>query len=131
MMPLILITLVVVTQAPADPSVQRAELAAPEGPAMAPIAETTDGPTVPYPQGDVRAELLAPDLSAAVIRFSIRYWPTLLTAWAMAFALLGGYVAMAKHRAPAEGVVIGALFGPVGVVVVGLLPEPKGQGVAS
>lgn len=36
---------------------------------------------------------------------------------------MGGYVAHAKDRAPAEGAVFGLLLGPLGVLVEALLPE--------
>ena len=128
MLPLIL-SLVVVSQAPADPfmpSGPRGELAAPEGPALAPIAETSDGPSVPYPAGDVRAELLSPEAGAAVLRFVVRHGLVVLTLGVVALGVLGGYIARAKGRPTAEGVVIGALFGPLGVLAVGMLPESKG-----
>jgi hypothetical protein len=38
------------------------------------------------------------------------------------FAVLGGYVAKEKNRDPAEGAIIGGLFGPIGAVVVACLP---------
>lgn len=134
MFPLIL-SLVVVAQAPAidpfGPSGPRGELAAPEGPAASPIAETSDGPSVPYPAGDVRAELLSPEVGAAVLRFIVRHGLVVVGLAAVALGVLGGYIARAKGRPTAEGVVIGALFGPLGVWAVGVLPDRKGQGVTS
>lgn len=131
MLPLIL-TLVVASQFPDPfvPTAPRGELAAPEGPAASPIAEASDGPSVPYPAGDLRAELLSPEIGATLLRFVVRHGLAVLTLGVVAFGVLGGYVAMAKRRPIAEGLVIGSVFGPVGVVVVGLLPS-KGQGAAS
>jgi uncharacterized membrane protein YeaQ/YmgE (transglycosylase-associated protein family) len=41
---------------------------------------------------------------------------------AIVFGLLGGYIAGQKGREPVEGVLLGFLFGPIGAVVVALLP---------
>lgn len=40
----------------------------------------------------------------------------------LACGLLGAYVGFQKGRAPIEGLVIGAMLGPLGVLVVALLP---------
>lgn len=45
-----------------------------------------------------------------------------LGVWWLACAGLGGYVSAQKGRNPGEGVVLGLLFGPLGVVVALLLP---------
>lgn len=44
--------------------------------------------------------------------------------------LLGAYVAAQKGREPAEGAVFGALLGPVGLLIVALLPN-GGRGAGS
>lgn len=47
---------------------------------------------------------------------------------AMIYGPLGGWVARQRRRSFDEGILYGALFGPLGVVVVSLLPpgpEPK------
>lgn len=132
MLPLIL-SLVVVSQVPDPfvpsplPSAPRGELAAPEGPAFAgpDLAVDSGGPSVPYPPNDVRAELLSPDFGPTLVRFMMRNGLVVVAMGAVAFGVLGGYVARAKGRASGEGVAIGALFGPIGVVVVGLLPESR------
>ena len=38
-------------------------------------------------------------------------------------ALLGAYVAAQKHRPTGEGLTLGFLFGPLGVLIVALLPQ--------
>jgi hypothetical protein len=38
------------------------------------------------------------------------------------FAMLGAYVATAKHRSVAEGLFLGFLFGPLGVLIIACLP---------
>jgi hypothetical protein len=43
-------------------------------------------------------------------------------------SFLGGFVAVQKHRAIAEGFVMGLLFGPFGVLVEALLPNESDQG---
>jgi hypothetical protein len=45
--------------------------------------------------------------------------------WAAMFGALGWYVAIQCGRSEIEGLVLGVLFGPLGALVVGLLP--KGQ----
>ena len=40
------------------------------------------------------------------------------------FAMLGAYVASQCGRSVGEGVLLGALIGPVGVIIVALLPRP-------
>lgn len=42
-----------------------------------------------------------------------------------ATALLGVFVAVQKRRSPAEGLILGVLFGPLGVLVEALLPSPE------
>ena len=42
---------------------------------------------------------------------------------AVIFACFGGYVANQKGRDVGEGIMLGLLFGPLGVVVVALLPS--------
>lgn len=48
-----------------------------------------------------------------------------LTVWAgvaVAFSLFGGWIASQKRRSIEEGMLIGGLFGPIGVIVESLLP---------
>ena len=44
-----------------------------------------------------------------------------LAAWLMC-AGLGGYVAAQNRRIPAQGIILGLLFGPLGLLVVACLP---------
>lgn len=44
------------------------------------------------------------------------------------FGMLGRHVAVQKHRGVAEGFWLGGLFGPLGVLVVALLPTVKPSG---
>jgi hypothetical protein len=61
--------------------------------------------------------------------------PEILTVWLLLFILcfvlampmLGGYVAEQKRRPWGEGVILGLLFGPLGVIVAGLLPTLEPQ----
>lgn len=46
----------------------------------------------------------------------------LLVVWFGGFAALGRWVAMNKRRRGAEGLTLGLLFGPLGVIVEALLP---------
>lgn len=46
----------------------------------------------------------------------------ILCAWVVAFGALGGYVSVQVDRDPAEGLILGVLFGPLGVLVAALLP---------
>jgi hypothetical protein len=46
---------------------------------------------------------------------------TILAVW-LALAVLSAWVAGQKHRSEGEGFVLGALFGPLGVLVEALLP---------
>lgn len=48
-------------------------------------------------------------------------WFVLLIAWAV-LILLGAYVANEKRRLMREGMILAALFGPFGVLIVALLP---------
>jgi hypothetical protein len=38
---------------------------------------------------------------------------------------VGVYVAVQKGRSPSEGLTLGLFFGPIGWILVGLLPEKK------
>lgn len=49
-------------------------------------------------------------------------WLVVVTAMACAFGGFGAWVAGEKRRSPVEGFVISFLFGPLGVLVVALLP---------
>ena len=40
----------------------------------------------------------------------------------------GAWVAMAKNRSPIEGLMLGLLFGPFGVLITALLPNESDQG---
>jgi hypothetical protein len=46
----------------------------------------------------------------------------LVVASAVVFGSLGIYVAAQKGRSPGEGFVLGAIFGPLGCLIVALLP---------
>lgn len=49
----------------------------------------------------------------------------------LAFGAFGGWVAFQKQRDPAEGAILGLLFGPFGVLVEALLPGcPPSTGTA-
>jgi hypothetical protein len=52
-------------------------------------------------------------------------WAIVIIVGWTALAFLGGWVANQKGRDPGEGVLLGILFGPLGVVVEGLLPDGK------
>jgi hypothetical protein len=56
----------------------------------------------------------------------------ILLAWSL-FAGLGYYVAIQKGRPPAEGLVLGLLFGPLGCLVAALLPgqDRRSKGTAA
>jgi hypothetical protein len=58
--------------------------------------------------------------------FDVLRWITLAVVLvAPLFAGLGAYVATMKRRTPSEGIILGLLFGPFGVLVALLLPtEP-------
>lgn len=45
-------------------------------------------------------------------------------AWAFAFGLLGGYVAWRRDASVPEGLAMGAIFGPLGVLVALWIPLP-------
>lgn len=46
----------------------------------------------------------------------------IVSAWLIVFGAFGGYVSIQVGREPAEGLILGALFGPLGVIVAALLP---------
>ena len=48
-----------------------------------------------------------------------------LVGW-LAFAGLGAWVATQKGRGPAEGLILGLLFGPYGTLIEALLPNQEG-----
>lgn len=48
-----------------------------------------------------------------------------VSAWLVAFGALGGYVSVQVDRDAAEGLILGVLFGPLGVIVAALLPPDK------
>ena len=50
-------------------------------------------------------------------------WLILIGVLAFAFGGLGAFVAVQKRRDAAEGLIMGALFGPLGVLVEALLPQ--------
>jgi hypothetical protein len=52
-----------------------------------------------------------------------------LCAWVVLFGGLGLYVALQCGRAALEGVLLGALLGPVGVFLVAVLPRGRCSGV--
>jgi uncharacterized membrane protein YeaQ/YmgE (transglycosylase-associated protein family) len=43
------------------------------------------------------------------------------------FGSLAGWIGQQKGRRPEEGMLLGALFGPLGVIVVALLPTPGAE----
>lgn len=45
-----------------------------------------------------------------------------LCVWAAIFCGAGAYISTEKGRNPAEGVVLGLLFGPIGLIVAAVLP---------
>ncbi len=45
-------------------------------------------------------------------------------AWAFVFGLLGGYVAFRRDASVPEGLALGAMFGPLGVLVALWIPLP-------
>ena len=45
-------------------------------------------------------------------------------AWAFCFGLLGGYIAWRRDASVPEGLTLGALFGPLGVLVALWIPLP-------
>jgi hypothetical protein len=59
----------------------------------------------------------------AVIVAGVQHWPIVAAAAAwVAMIMLGVYVAIEKNRPWGEGLILGALFGPLGVIVIALLP---------
>jgi hypothetical protein len=56
-------------------------------------------------------------------------WLILIGVLAVAFGGLGGWVATQKQRSALEGLVLGLLFGPLGVLVEALLPQRVEQPV--
>ncbi len=51
------------------------------------------------------------------------WWIAVGIGCAVALGGLGAWVAAQKGRAPGEGLLLGVLFGPLGVIVEGQLPE--------
>ena len=51
----------------------------------------------------------------------VAFWSFL--SWFVVFAFLGGYVADKCGRGIREGFLLGGLFGPLGVILVALLPH--------
>lgn len=45
--------------------------------------------------------------------------------WSIVFGLFGMYVAAQVRRKIAEGLILGVLFGPLGVIIVALLPADE------
>jgi hypothetical protein len=57
------------------------------------------------------------------------FWLFAFLLWAM-MAGLGAWVATQKERDPAEGAILGFVFGPLGVLIEALLPAGKAKAVA-
>ncbi len=136
MTPLILLLTLALADEP------KGQLAAPEGPASDVAAQAvvpTDGvadlpllgspplivpppATVPFPP---------PDPLRTIAGFVLEHGLAVAAILAVAFGSLGGYVAMRRGLPTAEGLVVGALFWPLGVLVVLLLPAAStGRGVS-
>lgn len=59
---------------------------------------------------------------------ALLFWIAVLGAAALVFGLFGAWVADQRGRSPLEGLVVGALFGPLGVLVEALLPAGSSLG---
>jgi hypothetical protein len=49
-------------------------------------------------------------------------WMAVIISWLVVWPALGRWVALEKNRSFREGVILGLLFGPFGVIVEALLP---------
>lgn len=49
-------------------------------------------------------------------------WSLVIFGVALGCSLVGTYVAEEKHRSPGEGLILGFLLGPIGVLVEAMLP---------
>jgi hypothetical protein len=57
----------------------------------------------------------------------MEFLPIIVPIW-IAMGVLGAWVAMQKNRSPVEGLMLGILFGPFGVLIIALLPNTPSQG---
>lgn len=48
-----------------------------------------------------------------------------IVVWIVVFGGLGYYISTQKGREPAEGMILGAIFGPLGAIIAALLPDKK------
>lgn len=100
----------------------------PPTPPRMPVEGVIDYP-VPNPGGGTSAPILhPPDPVRTIAGLALEHGLAALAVGAVLFGCLGVHVANRRGLPAAEGLVCGALFWPLGVLVVLLLPPGKGQG---
>lgn len=82
----------------------------------------------PVPANASAPMLHPPDPVRTIAGFALEHGLAALAIGAVLFGCLGVHVANRRGLPAAEGLVCGALFWPLGVLVVLLLPPGKGQG---